>query len=120
MSLGLLRRLKRAPGGAPGLTLPVPTGAGAAVIEVLDPLNEPMGAAEVTVTELRSHRVAARGATDPYGFFMAVLPPGSYSLLIVAEGLEPHRETFDIVADSGPSPRRVWLQSARQLELPVA
>ena len=121
MPLGLLRRrLKRAPAGAAGLTLPVPAGAGAAVVEVLDPVNEPMGAAEVTVTELRSHRVAARGATDPYGFFMAVLPPGTYSLLIAAEGLEPHRETFDIFADTGPSPRRVWLQSARQLELPVA
>ncbi|MEV2213285.1 YceI family protein [Streptomyces sp. NPDC050997] len=120
MPLGLLRRhLKRAPAGAAGLTLPVPAGAGAVIVEVLDPLNEPMGAAEVTVTELGSHRVAARGATDPYGYFMAVLPPGSYSLLIVAEGLEPHRETLDIVGDTGPSPRRVWLQSARQLELPV-
>jgi polyisoprenoid-binding protein YceI len=73
----------------------------------------------VTVTELRSHRVAARGTTDPYGFFTAVLPPGSYSLLIVAEGLEPHRETVDVVPDAPLTPVRVWLQTARQLELPV-
>jgi polyisoprenoid-binding protein YceI len=79
-----------------------------------------MGAADVTVTELRSHRTAARGTTDPYGFFMAVLPPGTYSLLIVAEGLEPHRETIDVLPDAAPSPERVWLRSARQLELPAA
>lgn len=98
---------------------PVPAGAGVVVREVLDPVNDPMGGAEVTVTELRSHRVAARGTTDPYGFFMAVLPPGEYSLLIVAEGLEPHRETMAVDADAGLAPERVWLQSARQLELPT-
>jgi polyisoprenoid-binding protein YceI len=96
----------------------VPAGAGVVVREVLDPVNEPMGGAEVTVTELRTHRVTARGTTDPYGFFMAVVPPGDYSLLIVAEGLEPHRETMAVVADAGLAPERVWLQSARQLELP--
>ncbi|MGJ5830938.1 YceI family protein [Streptomyces ossamyceticus] len=120
MPLGLLRRRSsQASRGAAGLTLPVPPGAGALVREVLDPVNQPMGAAEVTVTELRSHRVAARGTTDPYGYFMAVLPPGAYSLLIVAEGLEPHRESVEIVPDTGPTPERVWLRSARQLELPV-
>jgi polyisoprenoid-binding protein YceI len=120
MPLGLLRRrFKGASGGAAGPALPVPAGAGVVVREVLDPVNQPMGAADVTVTELSSHRVAARGTTDPYGFFMAVLPPGSYSLLVIAEGLEPHRETFEVVADTSPSPQRVWLQSARQLELPV-
>ncbi|MFE7837242.1 YceI family protein [Streptomyces sp. NPDC057474] len=120
MPLGLLRRrFKSAPGGAAGATFPVPDGAGAVLREVLDPVNQPMGAADVTVTELRSHRVAARGATDPYGFFMAVLPPGTYSMLIMAEGLEPHRETVEIVADAGVSRERVWLQSARALELPA-
>ncbi len=98
---------------------PVPAGAGVVVREVLDPVNEPMGGADVTVTELRTHRAAARGTTDPYGFFMAVLPPGDYSLLIVAEGLEPHRETIAVAAGAGLAPERVWLQSARQLELPA-
>ncbi|MEU2283411.1 YceI family protein [Streptomyces sp. NPDC013178] len=120
MPLGLLRRrLKGASGGAAGPTFPVPAGAGVVVREVLDPVNQPMGAAEVTVTELRSHQVAARGTTDPYGLFLAVLPPGSYSLMIVAQGLEPHRETVEVVADSGLSPQRVWLQPGRQAELPV-
>ncbi|MEU7657843.1 YceI family protein [Streptomyces lincolnensis] len=120
MPLGLLRRrLRSAPGGAAGLTLPLPAGAGVVVREVMDPVNQPLGRADVTVTELRSHQVAARGTTDPYGLFMAVLPPGSYSLLIIAEGLEPHRETVEVVADAGVAPQRVWLQPGRQADLPV-
>ncbi|MEV1085155.1 YceI family protein [Streptomyces sp. NPDC050211] len=120
MPLRLLRRrLSKSSRGAEGLALPVPAGAGVVVREVLDPVNQPLGAADVTVTELRSHQISARGTTDPYGFFMAVLPPGSYSLLVAAQGLEPHRETIEVVADADPSPQRVWLQSARQLELPV-
>jgi polyisoprenoid-binding protein YceI len=39
-------------------------------------------------------------------------------MLIMAEGLEPHRETVEIVADAGVARERVWLQSARALELP--
>ncbi|MDW8807868.1 YceI family protein [Streptomyces scabiei] len=120
MPLGLLRRRSRsATAGAAHATFPVPKGAGVVLREVLDPVNQPLGAAEVTVTELRSHRVAARGTTDPYGFFTAVLPPGPYSVLVMAEGLEPHRETVEIVADAGVSRERVWLQPARALELPA-
>jgi polyisoprenoid-binding protein YceI len=37
----------------------------------------------------------------------------------MAEGLEPHRETVEVVADAGLSSERVWLQPARQAELPV-
>jgi polyisoprenoid-binding protein YceI len=120
MPFGLLRRrLRNASGGAADISLPVPAGAGVVVREVLDPVSQPLGAADVTVMELRSHQVTARGTTDPYGYFMAVLPPGSYSLLIVAQGLEPHRETVEVVADAGLSSQRVWLQPARQAELPV-
>jgi polyisoprenoid-binding protein YceI len=120
MPLGLLRRrFKNAPGGAAGLALPVPAGAGVVVREVLDPVNQPLGGADVTVTELRSHQVAARGATDPYGLFMAALPPGTYSVMISAQGLDPHRENVDVVADAGLLSQRVWLQPARQAELPV-
>ncbi|GAA3812137.1 YceI family protein [Streptomyces coacervatus] len=120
MPLGLLRRrLKNASGSPAGLTLPVPSGAGVLVREVLDPVNQPLGGADVTVTELRGHQVSARGTTDPYGLFMAVLPPGGYSLMVVAEGLEPHRETVEVVAEAGVESQRVWLQPARQAELPV-
>ena len=79
MALGLLRRRRSrgGPGAAPDLSLPLPAGAGAYGCEVVDPLGQPLGGAEVTVTALDSHRVAAHGTTDPYGLFMAALPPGS-------------------------------------------
>ncbi|MDX3520640.1 hypothetical protein [Streptomyces scabiei] len=55
MPLGLLRRRSRsATAGAAHATFPVPKGAGVVLREVLDPVNQPLGAAEVTVTELRS------------------------------------------------------------------
>ncbi|MFI6208039.1 YceI family protein [Streptomyces sp. NPDC051041] len=122
MAFGLLRRrrLKQAAAGAAGLTLPLPPGAGAFGCTVLDPVDQPLGGAEVTITALTTHQVAARGTTDPYGTFVAVLPPGRYSMLTVAEGLEPHRETLDIVGDSSPTPQYIRLQPARQLPLPPA
>ncbi|MFB9352043.1 carboxypeptidase-like regulatory domain-containing protein, partial [Streptomyces heliomycini] len=100
MALGLLRRRRSrsAPGAAPDLSLPLPAGAGAYGCEVVDPMGQPLGGAEVTVTALDSHRVAARGTTDPYGLFMATLPPGSYSVLVAAEGLTPARDNVDILA----------------------
>lgn len=78
--------------------------------EIVDPMGSPMPGADVTVTALDTHRVAARGMTDPYGYFVAVLPPGRYSLMAAAEGLQPHRETVE-VGPSGSAPaERVWLQ----------
>ncbi|MFH9978678.1 YceI family protein [Streptomyces sp. NPDC017179] len=120
MALGLLRRRRSrsASGAGPGLSIPLPTGAGAFSCEVVDPIGQPMGQAEVTVTALDSHRVVTRGTTDPYGFFMAALPPGSYSVRIAAEGLSPARETVEIAAGVAPPPARITLEPARQLELP--
>ncbi|MFI6339583.1 YceI family protein [Streptomyces sp. NPDC050535] len=121
MALALLRRRrsKGAHADAAGLSLPLPRGAGALGREVVDPMGEAMGAAEVTVTALDSHRVVARGITDPYGFFLAALPPARYSLMIAAEGLHPHRETVDVEAGAAAPAERIWLQPARVLELPT-
>ncbi|MEU6770117.1 YceI family protein [Streptomyces sp. NPDC046759] len=117
MALGLLRR-RRSRTAAPGLSVPLPAGAGAYGCEVFDPLGQPMGGAEVTVTALDSHRVVARGTTDPYGLFMAMLPPGSYSVMAAAEGLTPTRDNVDIAAGVVHSPVRITLPPARQLALP--
>ncbi len=120
MVLGLLRRMR--PHGdsdaASGLSFPLPPGAGAFACEAVDVLGQPLGGAEVTVTALDSHRVAARGTTDPYGYFMAVLPPDTYSVMVAAEGLSPVRETVDIAAGTAPAPARVVLEPGRRLELP--
>ncbi|MER7485680.1 YceI family protein [Streptomyces sp. NPDC126497] len=118
MALGLLRRRRSRPGAAPDLSLPLPAGAGAYGCEVVDPMGQPLGGAEVTVTALDSHRVAAHGTTDPYGLFMAALPPGSYSVMVAAEGLTPARSNVDVVAGAALPPGRVTLLPARQLELP--
>ncbi|MGV9943905.1 YceI family protein [Streptomyces sp. NPDC003401] len=120
MALGLLRRRRSRSGAdaAPDFTLPLPAGAGAYGCEVVDPVGQPMAGAEVTVTALDSHRVVAHGTTDPYGLFMAALPPGSYSVMAAAEGLTPARRNVDVAAGAVLPPARIGLLPARQLELP--
>ncbi|MEU7060908.1 YceI family protein [Streptomyces sp. NPDC046197] len=117
MAFGLLRR-RRSRTAASGLSVPLPAGAGAYGCEVVDPLGQPLAGAEVTVTALDSHRVVARGTTDPYGLFVAMLPPASYSVMATAEGLAPARESADIAAGVVVSPTHIALLPARQLELP--
>ncbi|EFL36072.1 YceI family protein [Streptomyces viridochromogenes DSM 40736] len=121
MALALLRRrwLKGTPAAAAGLALPLPSGAGAVTREVVDPMGTPLAAADVTVTALDTHRVAARGITDPYGYFLAALPPGRYSLMIAAQGLQPHRETIEISMGVPTPTERVWLRPAEALQLPA-
>ncbi|MEV7083489.1 YceI family protein [Streptomyces sp. NPDC093516] len=121
MALALLRRRwhKGTSAAAAGLAVPLPAGAGAVAREVVDPTGAPLAAADVTVTALDTHRVAARGTTDPYGYFVAALPPARYSLLISAEGLRPHRETIEIAAGASASAERVWLQTADAMQLPT-
>jgi polyisoprenoid-binding protein YceI len=121
MALALLRRRrpKGASAEAAGLTLPLPPGAGAVAREVVDPTGSPLAAADVTVTALDTHRVTTRSTTDPYGLFLAALPPGHYSLLIAAEGLQPHRETLEIIEGTALAGERVWLQPAESLQLPA-
>ncbi|MEV0477938.1 carboxypeptidase-like regulatory domain-containing protein, partial [Streptomyces prunicolor] len=120
MALALLRRWLPQGGSATaaGLSLPLPPGAGGLGREIVDPMGSPMASAEVTVTALDSHRVAASGTTDPYGFFLAALPPGRYGLLVSAQGLQPHQETVEIVAGIAESTERIWLQPGRAQELP--
>ncbi|MFD0310783.1 YceI family protein [Streptomyces sp. NPDC127119] len=122
MALALLRRRRReraSGGGATGVSLPLPPGAGAISREVVDPVGQPMGAADVTVTALDTHRVVARGTTDPYGYFLAALPPGRYGLMVAAEGLHPHQETVDVPAGPAAPAEQIALQPARRLELPT-
>ncbi|MEU3948384.1 YceI family protein [Streptomyces sp. NPDC029526] len=122
MVLGLLRRRRDhgASGSAPDLSALLPAGAGGFGCAVVDGMEQPVGGAEVTVTALDTHRVAARGTTDPYGLFLAALPPGTYSVLTSAEGLSPDRRTVEIHAGHTPAPARVQLVPARRLELPSA
>ncbi|OAH12598.1 YceI family protein [Streptomyces jeddahensis] len=120
MALALFRR-RRPLGGSragAGLVLPLPAGAGGFSRTVVDPLGHPLGGADVTVTSADSQRIAAQGTTDPYGTFSALLPPGGYSVMITAEGLQPHRESVDIVPDAMLPADTVHMATAPQLELP--
>ncbi|MFI1355976.1 YceI family protein [Streptomyces sp. NPDC020898] len=120
MTLALFRRLR--PQGVPGragLSLSLPSGAGGLRCEVLDPLGQPMGGADVTVSAAGAHQVLARGTTDPYGYFLAVLPAGRYSVMVAAEGLTPYRETVDLLDGVMLPAQRVQLEPARPLDLPV-
>ncbi len=120
MALALLRRLRsKGVTDREGLSLALPPGAGALGCEVLDPLGQPMGGAEVTVSATGVHQVVARGTTDPYGYFLAVLPAGSYRLMVSAEGLTPYRETVDLLDGVMLPTQRVRLEPARPLDLPV-
>lgn len=57
----------------PRLSIPLPTGAGAYGCEVVDPMGQPTGGAEITVTALDGHRVVAAAGV--------VLPPARSALL---------------------------------------
>ncbi|MFD0549215.1 YceI family protein [Streptomyces rectiviolaceus] len=120
MALALFRRKRQrgASGGGAGLVPYLPAGAGGVSRTVVDPLGQPLGGADVTVTSSATQRVAAKGTTDPYGLFSAALPPGRYGLVIAAESLQPHHETVDVLAGEAPPSNDVRLLSARQLELP--
>ncbi|MGW4875146.1 YceI family protein [Streptomyces sp. NPDC004262] len=120
MALALLQRWRPRNGGgaAESFSLPLPPGAGGILREVLDPAGSPVAAADVTVTALDTHRVAARGTTDPFGFFLATLPPGRYSLQISADGLRHHAETLDVQAGAAAG-ERVWLHTAEARQLPA-
>lgn len=121
MALALFRRSRSGTSrGGAGFRLPLPVGAGGVSRTVTDPAGQPLGGAAVTVTSIASGRAVLKGGTDPFGLFCAALPPGRYSLMVSAEGLQPHQETVEVVAGQAQQPEHVRLSPARALELPAA
>ncbi|MEU6404950.1 YceI family protein [Streptomyces sp. NPDC046985] len=120
MVFGVFRnRSSRSGLGTDGrLASPLPAGAGRIGCEVIDPVGQPMGGAEVKVTSVSNPRMSVRGEVDPYGLFTAALPAGEYSVMVTAEGLSPVQQTVQVTAGRGTPPLRVALEPARQLELP--
>ncbi|MET7935637.1 YceI family protein [Streptomyces sp. NPDC005322] len=120
MPLALLRRMRtKRPDRRPGLRVPMPVGAGAFSCEVLDPIGQPLGGVDVTVTETRgAGRTAAKATTDPHGLFLATLEPGQYTVLLTGSGLKPNRLTVDIAAGEAAPAQRIQMQPTEQLELP--
>ncbi|MFJ5521216.1 YceI family protein [Streptomyces griseoluteus] len=118
MVLGMFRNRSVTSGAS--TALPLPTGAGRIGCEVVDPLGQPMGGADVKVTALSNPRVGVRGKADPYGLFVATLPPGGYSIAVTADGLAPVQQAVDVIAGRCMPPLRIALEPARRLPLPRA
>ncbi|GHH33641.1 YceI family protein [Streptomyces candidus] len=123
MVLDLLRRARAkagsAAGGGGGLVLPVPRGAGTVGCEVVDPVGQKLGGAEITITAKSDGRVAAKGTTDLFGLFAAALPAGEYGLLMTAEAMKPASWSFYIEPGETLSMGRVEMEVAQQLEPPT-
>lgn len=103
---------------AAGLSHPLPPQAGALVREIVDPTGAPMPFTDIVITAQDTNRVTARGTTDPYGLFLAALPPGRYGLLAMADGLKPHHEMIDIIAGTAAPAERIWLEPSEHQMLP--
>ncbi|MFJ2673631.1 YceI family protein [Streptomyces sp. NPDC087525] len=99
--------------------LSVPSGAGLLTCRVLDPVNEPVGQAEFTVSDSGGRKVVS-GETDPFGMIVAMVPFGEYRLAISAESFSPYRGNVSIADGAEPSGLGdITLQVAPSLPLPV-
>ncbi|MEU5080076.1 MULTISPECIES: YceI family protein [Streptomyces] len=95
-----------------------PPHAGVLSCRVVDPVNEPVAGAELTVTDAMGRRVVT-GGTDPYGLFLAMVPAGEYRLAVAAEGYAPYRATALVAENSLASLGDVTLQVAQPPEPPA-
>jgi polyisoprenoid-binding protein YceI len=120
MAFALLRRKRsRTDGGGPALLPPIAPGAGLLSCQVVDPIGQPLGGAEVTVTDIRSGRTRVKATSDPYGTFLATLPPGNYTVTITADSLQPYRGTVEIAEGLQSPVGQVQLAPSPQQELPA-
>jgi polyisoprenoid-binding protein YceI len=120
MGFALLRR-KRSNNSAratPAMLPPVTVGAGLISCHVIDPLGQPLNGADVTVTETANGRTRVKATTDPFGAFIATLPPGDYTILITADSLQPYRGTVEIAAGLQSPIGTVQLTPSPQQQLP--
>ncbi|KUF20270.1 YceI family protein [Streptomyces silvensis] len=95
----------------------VPTGAGVLSCRVLDPVNEPVQHAELTLTDVMGRKVVT-GGTDPFGSFVATVPAGEYRLAVSAEGFTPYRANVTVGDGAHASMGDVTLQIAQLAALP--
>ncbi|MFJ4846398.1 MULTISPECIES: YceI family protein [unclassified Streptomyces] len=120
MAIALFRRNRSARNGTEAAVLapPIARGAGLISCQVLDPLGQPMNGAEIVVTELGSGRVRVKATSDPYGTFLATLPPGQYTVVVSADSLQPYRGTVEIAEGLQSPIGSIQLAPSPGLELP--
>ncbi|WP_055587893.1 YceI family protein [Streptacidiphilus griseoplanus] len=121
MPLGLLRgRRSRTSGtGAPLLPAP-PRGSGVISCEVLDPMGTALRGAEITVYEALTRAPIVTATSDPFGRFVATLPPGQYQLVVSADSLESVRSEVTVASGERVHAGPVQLMPSPLKELPVA
>ncbi|MEV6805518.1 YceI family protein [Streptomyces sp. NPDC051132] len=105
-------RTNRGQRTGPLAALRTPPGAGVLSGRVVDPVDEPVHGAELTVSDSLGRRVVS-GGTDPYGLFVATLPAGEYRIAVRAEGYAPYRATALVGENSLASLGDVILQVAQ-------
>ncbi|MFI0190700.1 YceI family protein [Streptomyces sp. NPDC017082] len=105
-------RTNRGQRTGPLAALSTPPGAGVLSCRVVDPVDEPVHGAELTVSDSLGRRVVS-GGTDPYGLFVATLPAGEYRIAVGAEGYAPYRATALVGENSLASLGDVILQVAQ-------
>ncbi|MDX3849375.1 YceI family protein [Streptomyces sp. AK02-01A] len=99
--------------------LSVPPGAGLLSCRVLDPVGEPVGQAEFTVSDSNGRKIVS-GETDPFGMIVAMVPVGEYRLAISADSFSPHRGNASVTEGGQHSDLgNITLQIAPSLPLPV-
>ncbi|MEV7871976.1 YceI family protein [Streptomyces sp. NPDC088124] len=99
--------------------LSVPPGAGLLTCRVVDPVDEPVGQAEFTVSDSNGRKVVS-GETDPFGTVVAMVPFGEYRLAISADSFTPFRGNVTVGESGGADgPGDITLQVAPSLPLPA-
>ncbi|MET8577543.1 YceI family protein [Streptomyces sp. NPDC005012] len=97
--------------------LRIPARAGVVAGRVLDLVDDVVPHVAFTLTD--SHgRKAVGGGTDPFGSFVATVPPGEYTVAVSAEGFLPHRSSVEVVEGELASLGDIRLHLAPPPELP--
>lgn len=113
------RRRRGGRGAGSGLAYPaIPAGAGLVSAQVLDPVSQPLAAAEAVVTD-EAGRQVAKALTDPYGVVAAAVPAGQYRATISADGFQTHRVAIDVQAGEHTELGAVELGTAPRAQLPA-
>ncbi len=98
-------------------TFSIPESAGVLSCRVLDPINEPVRNAKLTVRDATGLKVVS-GGTDPFGSFMTTVPAGDYRLMALAEGFSPCRVSATVEENVHASLGDLVLKVAQPLALP--
>ncbi|MFE3830804.1 YceI family protein [Streptomyces sp. NPDC059092] len=115
--LGRRTAAHQKPGPFAGLS--VPPGAGLLTCRVVDPVDEPVGQAEFTVSDSNGRKIVS-GETDPFGTMVAMVPLGEYRLAISADSFTPFRGNVTVGESAESSGLGdITLQVAPSLPLPA-